>query len=63
MITLLPKAGKNMESNKEYIVEHYENGTILVIFKKDNTFVLAAVGELYEKAEWNDLQMEESKIL
>jgi hypothetical protein len=28
LITLLPKADKNMESNKEYIVELFENGTI-----------------------------------
>ena len=41
-----------MEPNKEYIVIYSPDGTITLVPKIDDPFVLSEAGAFYEKEEW-----------
>ncbi len=58
VVTLPLHNGEKLEANKEYIVIYSANGTITLVPKIDDPFVLSEAGAFYEKDEWNNLSPE-----
>ena len=58
VVTLPLKKKKKLEPNKEYIVIYSPDGTITLVPKIDDPFVLSEAGAFYEKDEWNNLSPE-----
>ena len=62
VVTLPLHNGEKLEANKEYIVIYSANGTITLVPKIDDPFVLSEAGAFYEKDEWNNLSPEGSEL-
>ena len=52
VVTLPLHNGEKLEANKEYIVIYSANGTITLVPKIDDPFVISEAGAFYEKEEW-----------
>lgn len=57
-VTLPPHNGEKLEANKEYIVVYSPDGTITLVPKIEDPFVLAEAGAFYEKEEWDNVSPE-----
>ena len=58
VVTMPLHNGEKLEANKEYIVIYSANGTITLVPKIDDPFVLSEAGAFYEKDEWASLSPE-----
>lgn len=58
VVTLPPHNGEKLETNKEYIVVYSPDGTITLVPKIEDPFVLSEAGAFYEKDEWDNVSPE-----
>ncbi|MDB6352706.1 AbrB family transcriptional regulator [Trichococcus sp. K1Tr] len=62
VVTLPLHNGEKLEPNKEYIVIYSPDGTITLVPKIEDPFVLSEAGAFYEKDEWANLSPKEREL-